>query len=259
MLILGFVAAILMGATLGLLGAGGSILTIPILIYLHQVPPTLATAYGLIIVGLTALIGALRYFFRAQVDFRGFLLVGIPSLLAVYATRRWVLPEIPDTLFSLGEFTLTKDGFILTLFAIIMIIASISMIKKTKTYTTKKRSNLLIVFDGILVGFITGLEGTGGGFMIVPVLTNMVGLKMRVAVGTSLSIVAFKSLLGVLGDVHAGAAFDWVYLSTFVAMAILGMLIGTTLSRKIDTEKLKPAFGYMVLIIGCCMLIGEFV
>lgn len=257
--ILGFVLAALMGCILGLLGAGGSMLTLPILIYIHHTPTVLATGYALVIVGTTAFVGAMQYASRRQVDYVSLATFGIPAICGVYLARRWLLPAVPEHIFSVGSWDFEKGTLILLLFGIEMLSAAILMLWKKPHDTPKKRSIGLVGFSGILVGICTGFVGAGGGFMIVPALVGLSGLSMTVAVGTSLSIVAAKSLVGFLGDVHAGANIDWVYLLTFTIVAIGGMVLGILISYRVDAKKLKPVFGYFVLAMALFILVKQFV
>jgi uncharacterized membrane protein YfcA len=202
--VFGLIAAIFIGISLGLIGGGGSILTVPILVYLVGVTPVNATAYSLFVVGLTALIGSLAYIRKDLVCFRTTLIFSIPSFIAVFLTRKFILPAIPDMLFTIGAFTVTKDVGIMLLFAALMLAAAFTMIRTPRLKEGKKDIDHpmpLIIVEGFVVGIITGLVGAGGGFLIIPVLVIFAGLPMKKAVGTSLVIIAVKSLIGFLGDV----------------------------------------------------------
>jgi uncharacterized membrane protein YfcA len=258
--VLGYIGAIIMGLSLGLIGGGGSILTVPILVYLFQVDAVLATAYSLFIVGLTSLIGSGSHMRLGNIHWRTAIVFGIPSILAVFATRAWLLPALPDTLFTWGTTPVSKAWGILVLFAVLMVAAAYSMIRKPKTAPAQPATpaNLqpptfnypLILAEGIIVGAITGLVGAGGGFLIIPALVLLAKLPMKQAVGTSLIIIAAKSLLGFLGDLKGGEAIDWGFLGIFSGVAIGGILLGTMLSKHIPNDKLKPAFGWFVLVMG---------
>jgi uncharacterized membrane protein YfcA len=256
--IIGYIGAILMGLSLGLIGGGGSILTVPILVYLFQVDPVLATAYSLFIVGITSLIGSGSHMRLGNIHWRTAIVFGIPSILAVYATRAWLVPALPDPLLSMGETAVSKAMGILVFFALIMVAAAYSMIKKPKVPLGPnepvdeaiKFNYPLILGEGVVVGVLTGIVGAGGGFLIIPALVLLAKLPMKQAVGTSLIIIAAKSLLGFTGDLKGGEAMDWGFLWLFSAVAIVGILIGSVLSKRIPNEKLKPAFGWFVLVMG---------
>ncbi|MFN3874771.1 MAG: sulfite exporter TauE/SafE family protein [Flavobacteriales bacterium] len=253
---LGYIGAVLMGLSLGLIGGGGSILTVPILVYLFHVDAVLATAYSLFIVGLTSLIGSVSHMRLGNIHWRTAFVFGIPSIMAVYATRAWLVPALPDPLFHLGGAAVTKALGMLILFAGLMVAAAYSMIRKPKAKAAAEPTGEaafnypLILGEGIVVGTITGLVGAGGGFLIIPALVLLAKLPMKQAVGTSLIIIALKSLIGFTGDLKGSEAMDWAFLGLFSAVAVAGILIGSLLSKRIANEKLKPAFGWFVLVMG---------
>lgn len=259
--ILGYLASILIGVSLGLIGGGGSILTVPVLVYLFGINPVVATAYSLFIVGSTSVVGSVSYFKKGLVNTKTALVFSIPSIAAVFLTRHYVVPMIPDEIVSFGSFVLTKSVFLMLLFAVLMILASYSMIKKTKkqsenTAQEQKFNYPLIFIEGIIVGTFTGLVGAGGGFLIIPALVVLTKLPMKEAVGTSLVIIAAKSLLGFFGE-SGETVIDWTFLFTITAFAIIGIFIGMAFSKKIDGAKLKPAFGWFVLVMGIYIIARE--
>ncbi len=261
--LLGYALAVLVGISLGLIGSGGSILTVPILVYVMAVEPVLATAYSLFVVGATALVGGIRNATEGKVDFRTAVVFGIPSIATVYLTRAYLIPLIPDTLFSVGDFQLTKSVALMVLFAVVMMMASVSMIRPSKqgedneSSATIRYNYPMILLEGSLVGILTGLVGAGGGFLIIPALVLLARMSMKLAVGTSLFIIAAKSLLGFLGDLQNREAIDWLLLSLFTAFSVVGIFIGSFLSKKIDGGKLKTAFGWFVLVMGVYILFKE--
>lgn len=259
--ILGYIGAALMGLTLGLIGGGGSILTVPILVYLFGVETSLSTAYSLFIVGLTSLIGSFSHMKLGNVHWRTAIVFGIPSIISVYLTRHFIVPAIPDPIFSIDAFTLTKGMGILMFFAIIMVMASYTMIRKPKKASEGSGEVAfnypMILLEGLVVGVVTGMVGAGGGFLIIPALVLLAKLPMKQAVGTSLIIIASKSLLGFLGDLRPEVNIDWTFLMIFSSIAIVGILVGAMLSKKISGDKLKPAFGWFVLIMGVYIIIDQ--
>ena len=263
MLIAGYILAALVGISLGLIGSGGSVLTVPILVYIMGVNPVLATSYSLFIVGSTALAGTVNNYFKKQVNTKTALLFGITSVLTVYATRRWMLPAIPHTLFWVKHFEVTKPMATMVLFAILMLFSSVAMIKNNRQqdiHNSKPalQHNPVPVYlgYGILIGLVTGLLGAGGGFLIIPVLVLLLKLPMKEAVGTSLLIIALNSLLGFAGDI-GHYTIDWKFLLGITAIATAGIFIGVFLSRKIPGEKLKKAFGWFVLVMGLYIICKE--
>lgn len=307
--IIGYIGALLMGVSLGLIGGGGSILTVPILVYLFATDAVLATAYSLFIVGLTSLVGSLSHISQGNIHWRTAFVFGLPSIVGVYLTRLYVVPIIPSTVFQIGEFELTKSLFLLILFAIIMLLASFSMIRPSKkellitndelpianeqsTFVTVNDNNqqlttnnrqltiannfkqvqttlnlqasqtieynyLLILAEGLIVGGVTGLVGAGGGFLIIPALVLLAKLPMKQAIGTSLVIIALKSLIGFTGDLKGSEAINWEFLLFFSGVAVIGIIVGSLLSKKISNETLKPAFGWFVLVMGVYIIIKE--
>jgi len=261
--ILGYIAAILIGISLGLVGSGGSILTVPILVYIMDVDPVAATAYSLFIVGTTALVGGIRNAIQKTVHFPTVLVFGLPSIAAVYATRKWLVPLIPDELFSLGSLAITKPIALMLLFAVVMIMASVSMIRPGKKETERSDSGNItynypvILLEGTLVGVLTGLVGAGGGFLIIPALVLLAKMPMKLAVGTSLFIIAVKSLIGFTGDLQGNLFIDWSLLGLFTASATAGIFGGIALSKSIPGTKLKTGFGWFVLVMGCYIILKE--
>lgn len=250
--IFGYFGALIIGVVLGLIGGGGSILTVPILVYLLLINPMTATAYSLFVVGISSLFGAFKNFKKGLVDLRTALVFSAPALIAVYITRRYFMPSLPDHLFTLGTFVVTKDMGIMIFFALIMLIAAAAMIKDSKNGITTTPvgpvtyNYVVIILEGSIVGVLTGVVGAGGGFLIIPALVLFAKLPMKKAVATSLLIIAIKSLFGFIGDVQT-IAIDWLFLGTFTSLSILGIFFGIYLAKFIPGYKLKKSFGWFVL------------
>lgn len=263
--VLGYVLAALVGISLGLIGGGGSILTVPILVYVLGVNPLLATSYSLFIVGTTSLVGAFNNYRKGFVQIKTALLFGISSIATVFLTRKFIIPAIPKHIFSIGSFELTENILTMVLFALLMLAASISMIKNGNKKEIENSADVIIVkkinlpkllLYGIAIGFATGLLGAGGGFLLIPTLVLLVGLPMKEAVGTSLLIIALNSLIGFTGDL-GHFTMDWKFLIIITLIAVAGIFVGGFLSKKIDGNKLKKAFGWFVLVMGIYILIKE--
>ncbi len=259
--IIGYFLAIIVGISLGLIGSGGSILTVPILVYIMAVNPVIATAYSLFIVGSTAFVGGIQNALLKKVDFKTVLIFGIPSIVAVYLTRAYLVPMIPETIVEIGSFEITKSIALMLLFAVVMIMASLSMIRPSKNVATEEQpmqyNYPMILLEGTLVGVLTGLVGAGGGFLIIPALVLLAKMPMKLAVGTSLFIIAAKSLIGFIGDVQTTPNLDWKLLITFTGFSVIGIFIGIALAKKIDGAKLKTAFGWFVLLMGIYIIVKE--
>ncbi|HEY0678830.1 MAG TPA: sulfite exporter TauE/SafE family protein [Chitinophagaceae bacterium] len=259
--IAGYIASALIGISLGLIGSGGSILTVPVLVYLFGVEPVLATAYSLFIVGATSLAGAFSKYKHGLVNVKTAIVFGLPAIVGVYVTRAYLVPLIPENVFTLGSFTVTKSLMLLLVFSVLMILASVSMIREEKVKEEvesepKKFNYPLILLEGTIVGMLTGMVGAGGGFLIIPALVLLRKLPMKLAIGTSLVIIAAKSLIGFLGDIQH-YQMDWRLLLIITVLAIGGIFAGNWLSHKVDGEKLKKAFGWFVLAMGIYIIVKE--
>ena len=257
--IIGYAASVLIGVVLGLLGGGGSILSIPILVYLFGVDPVRASAYSLFIVGVTSLAGAIPKYRRQLVNLRTGILFGIPSIICIFLTRFLIVPAIPELVFEIGSVAVTKRMLILGVFAVLMVAASITMIRGNTELTSNNRRfrTVLVILEGMVIGSLTGLVGAGGGFLIIPALVLLTGLRFKTAVGTSLFIIAINSLVGFAGDL-AHYEMDWTLLLTLSALAISGILIGNKLTGKVSGVTLRKSFGWFTLVTGCYMIAREF-
>ncbi|MBO0342444.1 MAG: sulfite exporter TauE/SafE family protein [Bacteroidota bacterium] len=259
--ILGYIGALLIGVVLGLIGGGGSILTVPVLVYLMYINPVTATAYSLFVVGISSLIGAFKNIQKGLVDLKTAIVFSIPAFIAVYATRKYLVPAIPEHLFNIGDLAVTKNIGIMVFFAIIMLMASISMIRGRSENgdddETEVQYNFpFIILEGVVVGVLTGIVGAGGGFLIIPALVIFAKLPMKRAVATSLLIIAIKSLIGFLGDVQ-NQSIDWTFLLSFTALSVIGIFLGIWLSNFINEKHLKKSFGWFVLLMGIYILYKE--
>jgi len=264
--ILGYVAALFMGLSLGLIGGGGSILTVPILVYLFSVDPILATSTSLFIVGSTALLGAYLSWRRNDVHLKMAFQFALPSVLGVFLFKTYLVPSIPSIIFSFHRFQLTKPLLIMGIFAGLMLAASLSMVRKKSSHSKRTESSdsspkstawRTLALQGFLVGSVTGLVGAGGGFLIVPALVTIVGLNMRSAIGTSLLIIAMNSLFGFSVSLYQGISVDWYILLSILSIALFGLIIGSYLSHRVPEKKLKTGFGYFVLIMGTLILMDQ--
>ncbi len=256
--IIGFLLGILIGVSLGLIGSGGSILSIPILVYLMHITPSIATTYSLFIVGISALVGSIKGAKDNLLDYKMALFFALPSVVSIYIMRKFLLPLLPDIFFKIAEFTVTKDFFIMLVFAILMILSSVTMIKKSNNTTdiSPTISANKIIVNGVFIGLLTGFVGVGGGFLIIPTLTISAKLPIKKAIATSLVIIAANALIGFLGSINKGV-IAWDFLLTFTGFAVCGIFLGIFLSKKINNEKLKLAFGWFVLATGIYIIVKE--
>jgi len=275
--VFGYICAIIIGLVMGLAGGGGSVLGVPIFAYLFGMSAVYATAYSLFVVGLTAGVGAITNARKGQIDVRTGIVFAIPAFIAVYLTRAYAIPWIPETIFSVGSFTLSKDLGIMLLFALIMVIAGYFMVKGRKEKPVKpvdlddtvldelglEEEQIQVVYkyrkivvEGLVIGVLTGLVGAGGGFVIVPALVLLANLPMKKAIGTSLMIICIKSLIGFIGDVQ-NLDIDWGFLGVFSSLTIAGILVGSYLSNFVDGKVLKKGFGWFVIVMAIAILIIE--
>ena len=255
---IGYFASIIIGLSLGLIGGGGSILTIPILVYLFKIDPELATSYSLFIVGITSLMGCISHYRMGNLQIKAALYFAIPSIVSILIIREVIFPQIAETLFSIASYQVSKSFLIMIVFSLLMIAASVSMIKKNEVTTTTGETNYIqLGIIGFFVGIVTGFLGAGGGFLIIPALLFFAKLPIKQAIGTSLLIIFINSSIGFGGDLYIGTPIDYGFLFIISGIAFIGMLIGTQLSKQIDGAKLKPIFGWFVLIMGIYIITKE--
>ncbi len=255
---IGYVASILIGISLGLMGSGGSILTVPVLVYLFHVDPLLATTYSLCVVGFSSIAGVISRLKQRLVDIKTILVFGIPSVMGVFISRKFILPGIPSLL-HFGNNVLTKNSFIMLFFASLMLVSALSMILgKNK----KEEEGILPVYGitlmlvGLAEGMLTGIVGAGGGFLIIPALVILGKLPMKKAIASSIFIISIKSIVGFLGDL-SHTVIDWKFLSIIIVLATLGIITGNFLNKKMDGAKLKKGFGWFVLAMSLVIFIEQ--
>ena len=245
-----WISALCIGLSLGLIGGGGSTLTVPVMTYLVGLDPKTATAYSLFIVGISALFGALKKYQSKDVNIRTGLFFAIPSMFAVYLTRLYLVP-------------LLSPLFIMLFFAFIMFLASYSMIKgrKKEDYSEDEAISpnyIFIVILSLSIGLIAGTVGAGGGFLIIPSLVFFLKMPMKKAIGTSLFVISIQSLFGFYGDIrNESTIIDWELLLPFSGVAVLGILLGSYLVKYISSKNLKSGFGYFILLMAVFILSKE--
>jgi uncharacterized membrane protein YfcA len=266
---LAYAIAIIIGISLGLVGGGGSILTVPVLVYLLSVDALLATTYSLFIVGVTSLVGGANAYNKKLIDFRAVALFGIPSILAIFVARHFILPAIPEYIVTIGNVVVTKDVLLMLVFALLMFGAAFTMIRNDGTSAADQNfmhsplhheghdePNLFLILPGLLIGLVTGMLGAGGGFLIIPTLVLIIKLPMKIAVGTSLLIVAINSIFGFVFSLSQHR-LDWKLLLTFTTLAIAGIIIGSKLSDRIPGNTLKKGFGWFIMLMAVYILMKE--
>lgn len=258
---------LLVGATMGVLGGGGALLTVPVLVYLFHVGATDATGYSLAVVGITSIVGAIAHWRRGLVAMRMALIFAIPSLVTVYLTRAYLIPALPVEITILPGMHLLRDRAMMLGFAALMAVTAIAMIRsKTRAIEGDAAADCdcrTLAAEGLAVGFLAGLFGAGGGFLIVPALVLIARLPIRLAVGTSLMIISVQSLLGFAGSMQAASSgagvIDWLLLLEVTSIALAGMGIGLYIGPRMASHHLKTAFGWFVLTVGVGIGIRELI
>ncbi|MER3329845.1 MAG: sulfite exporter TauE/SafE family protein [Candidatus Kapaibacterium sp.] len=260
--ILGYFMALVIGTSLGLIGGGGSILAVPVLAYLFSLNETYATSYSIFVVGASSLVGGLRQGKNNNVDWRTAIVFGLPAIVGVWIVRHYVVPALPEELFSIDGFEFTRRMMMFGVFSVLMVWAAYSMLsnKERRGGTGNVKYNYpLIIAEGLIVGGITGFVGAGGGFLIIPALVVLANLEIKKAIGTSLIIIALKSLLGFFLSDALTLNIDWNFLIIFTSITIVGIFIGVSLGKVIDGKKLKKGFGYFIIVMAIFIFIMEFI
>jgi uncharacterized membrane protein YfcA len=260
--IIGYIASVVIGISLGLIGGGGSILTLPVLVYCFGILPGLATVDSLFIVGVTSLVGSVRNYRLKRINFPAAIYFGISSILTVILTRFYIVPFIPELLFYFGEYKVTKSVVTMLLFAALVLFAAIRMLSEhdpTNNNQHRKISFVKALLNGIALGVLTGLLGAGGGFLIIPVLVFAFKLEMKEAIGTSLFIIALNTLSGFTAEVLNSHPIIWNQLLLITLLSIVGVLIGQFLNNRINGNVLKRRFGWFILAMGIFIVIKELV
>ena len=262
--IIGYIGALFIGVILGIMGGGGSILSVPVLAYLFHYDEKTATAYSLFIVGVTALVGGIRQVFQKLVSAKAVLMFGIPAIVGVTMVRRFVIPALPEILFRINGFGFTRRMLIFGLFAVLMFLSAYTTLYKTKVKISGKAKkdaefHPIIISEGFFTGVFMGLVGAGGGFLIVPALIIIAKLPIKKATATSLVIIALNSLTGFfLGD-FLHLKVNWEFLFQFLIISVVGIFVGSYLSRFIQNEKLTRYYGYFILLMAVYVFVMELI
>lgn len=259
-MVVGHFFIFLMGLILGMMGAGGSILTIPIFVYLFNMEPFIAATHSLFVVAVTALFGSFSYIRKKEISVVKGITFIIPSFLGVVFAKKFILNIIPMTIYRSSHIQITKNFIIMTVFSILMMAASWTILKNKiyeAHFNNKKSHRLVMALLGFVVGVVIGFVGIGGGFIMIPVFVILMGLKMREAIGTSLVIISINALFGFLLSLNEfSVLINWQFLSIASLIAILGALMGSRYSHLINEKKLKFFFGWAILYLSL-FIIGE--
>jgi len=247
----------LVGVSLGMVGSGGSILTVPILVYLFGVPAVDATAYSLALVGVTSMAGALVHRHQGGLDPGVLAPMAVPSMAAAFLMRQQVVPHLPARI-ALGSWSTSRDSALMFALSVLIAAAAVTLLRRPRAETATRavppRPGRLAII-GVAIGSLAGLVGAGGGFLIVPALVGAANLPVRDAVGNSLALIAAQSLAGVVGTLAAGTAFDWAWLGALAAITLGGLAVGLRLGRTLAPARLRVTtavfmLGVTALILG---------
>ncbi|RAJ02446.1 hypothetical protein LX64_03461 [Chitinophaga skermanii] len=260
MFIVGIIAAFFIGISLGMIGGGGAILTMPVLVYLLGIPPMLATTYSLFIVGVSSAVGAVLHKPQLRTNGRVIMLFGGVSMFVVFLVRKFLVPHIPTILFSNEHITISSAHVTMLLFAALMCVAGIAMLRDRaeKPAHTTKHSNSLLIIYGIATGLITGLLGAGGGFILMPALVLIIGMPIQQALGTSLFLIALNTLTGFVIDI-THIDLHWTFLFFLTAIAFAGMLAGWKWGKRVPAAQLKMLFGFFLVAVAAFIFLIEMI
>jgi uncharacterized membrane protein YfcA len=257
---IGYLASVLIGISLGLIGSGGSILTVPVLVYLFHIDPLLATTYSLCIVGVSSIAGVISRLRQKLLDLKVIFVFGVPSILGVFISRKFILNAIPAQFSILPNTLISKSSFIMLFFATLMLASALSMIlgkNKKEVEGQKAEYGFKLAIFGLMEGLVTGIVGAGGGFLIIPALVLLGKLPMKKAIASSLFIITIKSLVGFGGDL-LHVTVDWKFLSIIIVLATSGIITGNYLNKTMDGAKLKKGFGWFVFVMSLVILFEQF-
>lgn len=257
--IIGYIGALLTGLILGILGGGGAIFSVPVLVYIFHVKATEATAYSMFIVAVAALIGAVQNIRKKMVDWSAVAWYGLPSLITVFITRKFIIHAIPENLFTVGSYTFTKHVGILLLLSFFMVMIGYKMTRTEPIKGEGERgvNHTKLIMYAMGIGLFLGIVGAGGGFLMIPALIHFANLDIKKAVGTSLVLVSANAAIGFLGDATTNTNLNWPLLISFSGIAIAGVIIGTYYAHKINPAKLRMGFGYFMIITAVFIFVKE--
>ncbi len=238
------VIAVVIGVSLGLIGAGGAIVAVPALVYIGGIDPRLASGYALFMVAVASSIVSIEHLRQRRVDLPSVLAFGSTTIVSILLVRRFVAPHVPPTPQMLG-------------FAAVLLLAAVRMLRPGKPPDKRQQHPTYLAGYGLIIGAISGILGVGGGFLMTPALVLWAGLDMKRAVATSLVLIAINSAIGVVADLWGGVQYDWALVLTFTGLTTLGIISGMLASRRIDGSILRQGFGWAVLTIGIAVLVKE--
>ncbi len=258
MIFITIIIALIIGLLMGFLGAGGAILTTPVFVYLLHFEPQIAVNNTLLVVACLSAVGSISSLIRKEVNKKAVVWFGISSIISVLITKIDLFPLIPDTILSVNGLIISKDKALMLLFGIVLFLISILGLKKNISLINSEiKSNLIYIIVGLIVGLLTGLLGVGGGFILIPALTLVFGLEMKIAIGTSLSIIFLNSTVGFLSS---SLSEDFIFSNTlvvFIIFSIIGLFVGLRFRSKVSAESIKELFYGFTFFLSVLILVYE--
>jgi len=258
MYLFGLLLSLIIGIVLGLVGGGGSILTVPLVHYVFGESLFLATTYSLFVVAIAAAMGVVTRIPKKQIDFRGGIVFVIPSMITAFLIRRFVMHLFPIS-FSIGGFELSRDVAISILLIVVMLYTAFRTMFSNKAQSGGSVGVPTVILFGIFTGLLSGFIGAGGGFIIVPILLRM-GLEMKKAVGTSMFIIAIQSAVALAGDftgkaLQTGNPINWELLSWVTIITVAGVVAGGFLQKYFSGGALRQVFSYVLIGVAVGMIV----
>ena len=245
--ILGYVFFILAGLFFGLFGSGGSIIIIPILVYIFKLPIYEATTYSLLLVFLISLFGTIKHIKQRNLHIQKINFFIISTLIFTSISRVFLFPEIPEKIVFLN---VSKDSFLMILFSIVIFFSGASLLRKT-FFSITSNFKIGLICIGILIGLLTGLLGIGGGFIIVPALVLFARMNMKRAASTALFIIMLNTLLAIILEISIfNFQFNWLFILFLLISALIGITIGIGLLNKIEVNRIKKMFSFSLLLLS---------
>lgn len=263
--IIGYILSIIIGLTLGLFGAGGAIISFPVLMYFMNIPPLQASVYSLLIVGISAFIAVIQHIKNKNIDIKITIIFSVPLLISFYIFKFIILPIIPQDIISFSQWTFTKNHLIILLFIITLSIIIYRMLYNTSASIPENTNNLSTpnilsykyIISAGLVGMLAASIGAGGGFIIVPALIEIFKLPIKKATGTSLFIISINSFVGTIMNIKAFQPEHTTMLLLFSILSIAGIFIGTYLNKILQSQLLKTSYAYFLVFILFSTIITE--
>ena len=252
--ILGYFLFLFAGLFFGLFGSGGSIIIIPILIYIYQLSIYEATSYSLLLVFLISVFGTIKHIKQKNFDIQNIIIFITPTLFFTAISRVFLFPNIPDFIAILN---ISKDNLLMILFSIVIFFSGISVFQSHQI-SIKNHFNIRLILTGIIVGLLTGLLGIGGGFIILPALILFANMNMKQAASSTLFIIMLNTLLAILLEFTVfNFRFDFIFISCILLSSLVGVLIGMYLLNKINQNLTKKMFSVTLLLLSLVIFFIE--